>query len=81
MIIIYLLLNVVSFLLFFYDKRCAIQHKWRVPEVTLLSFSLIGGFGALFSMIIFRHKINKLKFQILIPIILIIQTILLITIF
>lgn len=50
------------------DKFLAIKHKKRISELNLLIFSFIGGsIGILSGMIIFKHKIRKLKFLILIP--------------
>ena len=27
--------NAAGFVIFGYDKRCAVEHRWRVPEKTL----------------------------------------------
>ena len=35
--------NAGAFGLFWYDKQQAIQHKWRVPEKTLHTTALLGG--------------------------------------
>ncbi|GEK30083.1 membrane protein [Kurthia zopfii] len=46
-----------------YDKRKAIKREWRVPEKSLWLLALIGGApGAFLGMIVFRHKIKKMKF-------------------
>lgn len=53
-------LNIITFLLFGYDKSQATAHGWRVSEKTLLGLSLIGGgIGCLLGMITFRHKTKK----------------------
>ena len=77
---IYLLsINIISFTYMGIDKLLAILKKRRISENTLIFFSIIGGsFGTLLSMIIFRHKIRKPKFLIIVPTTLII-TIYLIT--
>ncbi len=60
-----LVVNVVTFIYFRYDKRQA-QHEgaMRVPEVVLLLLMLIGGFiGAGIGMYMRpRHKVRKPKF-------------------
>ena len=64
----YTIVNILLFLLMGIDKYRAISHKWRIKEATLLLFSLIGGgFGGFFGMFIFRHKITKIKFRIILP--------------
>lgn len=61
-----LFINILSFLLYGFDKLQAIRTSKeisRVPEVRLLSIALIGGsIGAILAMIIFRHKIKKFNF-------------------
>ena len=73
-------MNVITFVLYWYDKECARKRKWRVAEITLLSFSFFGGaLGAYIAMQGLRHKTQHKKFQICVPIFLTIQIILLIT--
>ena len=61
-------LSCISFLLFGLDKRRAVCGAWRIPERTLLLSAFLGGApGALFGMHFFRHKTQKLKFRILVP--------------
>ena len=71
---IYLIvINIISFLSMGLDKFLAIISKRRISENTLLFLTLIGGgLGTLIGMFIFRHKIRKMKFQILVPLSLII---------
>lgn len=72
-----IIINIVTFILFAYDKYCSIHGKWRINELSLLSFSLFGGaLGAYIAMYSLRHKTRHLKFQICIPIFLTIQLIL-----
>lgn len=51
------------------DKYKALNNKRRISEKSLiLSALFFGGVGSLLGMIVFRHKIRKIKFVILIPI-------------
>ena len=61
-------INLLLFLLMGWDKYCAIKNYWRVNENKILVLSFLGGAtGTLLGMIIFKHKIKKKKFQLLIP--------------
>lgn len=69
-----LIINFISFLIMYIDKRKAIKKKWRISENTLIFISIIGGsIGMLIGMNLFRHKTKHKKFTIGIPIIIIIQ--------
>lgn len=83
MIVIYVLIvNLLALILFGYDKRCAIKKKWRISENTLIASAAIGGsLGAYIGMISFRHKTQHRLFQVCVPLLLIIQTIILLIIF
>ena len=74
-LLIYLLvMNVVSFLMMWYDKHEAQTNQWRVSEKALFAFALFGGsIGGIAGMQIFRHKTKKWYFQFGFPIILVIQ--------
>lgn len=62
------LINVLGLAVFGYDKRCAVRHRWRVPERTLLLIALLGGsIGAYVGMQIYRHKTRHWKFRAGIP--------------
>lgn len=69
------MVNTISFIIMGLDKYFAIKEKRRISENSLLFLSIVGGvFGTTLGMIIFRHKIRKPKFLILIPILLILTT-------
>ncbi|WP_311525915.1 DUF1294 domain-containing protein [uncultured Parvimonas sp.] len=68
LISIIFMMNLISFTIFYIDKRKAIKGKNRISENSLLlSAFLFGSIGAFLSMQIFRHKTQKLKFKILVP--------------
>ncbi len=76
--LIYLIIiNSLTFLIFGIDKWKAQRGKWRIPEATLIWMSIIGGsVGALMGIYLFRHKMQKSKFNLGIPAILLAQAIL-----
>ena len=76
--IIYLIIiNLIAFLTMFIEKRKAKYGRWRIPEQTLLILAIIGGsIGAIAGMYTFRHKTKKLRFSVGFPVILILQIIL-----
>lgn len=66
-----LLINLITFAVYGYDKFCAKKGAWRVPEIRLLGLAVLGGSaGALLAMFLFRHKTKHLKFTIGVPVIL-----------
>ncbi len=81
--IIYLVLvNLVSFCLFYTDKQKAIHQRWRISEKTLFLSAILGGsIGALLGMYLFRHKTRHLSFVIGIPLILAAQILILFFLF
>ena len=67
-------LNLLSFGLMAYDKRCARAGKWRVPEkVLFLAAACFGGLGGVLGMTLCRHKTKHWKFKILIPLFLLLH--------
>lgn len=74
-IIIYLgTMNVAAFLLYGLDKQKARMNRWRIPEKVLLGIAVIGGsVGAYAGMRAFRHKTQKMKFYIGVPVIFFLQ--------
>lgn len=74
-LLIYLLvINLLAFSLFWFDKWMAQIHSWRIPEMVLWVVSLLGGsIGAWVAMIVFHHKTKKLSFQLVMALILLVQ--------
>ncbi|MBQ2784988.1 MAG: DUF1294 domain-containing protein [Oscillospiraceae bacterium] len=72
-----ILINAAAFLLMLSDKQKARKKKWRIPEKVLIGAAVIGGsLGTLAGMYTFRHKTKHLKFNIGIPVILVLQIVL-----
>jgi uncharacterized membrane protein YsdA (DUF1294 family) len=66
-ILVYLLMiNLISFVLFYIDKQKAKKDKWRIKESTLHIAGFMGGIiGSIAAMILFHHKTKKTKFVII----------------
>lgn len=74
------IINIVSFSMFYADKQKAKKHLWRIPESTLIISALIGGsFGAFAAMKLFRHKTKHAKFYILIPVFMVLHIFIIVT--
>lgn len=59
----YASINLITFLTFGWDKRCAIMNRRRISEATLLRLALLGGsLGAKVAQRYFRHKTSKQPF-------------------
>ncbi len=74
---IILLINVVTFILYVIDKRKASTGKWRIPEKALLLWSLFGPWGAYLVIKLIRHKTQKRKFTITVPLFMVLHIVLL----
>lgn len=72
-IIPYIILNIISLALFGYDKYQAVREEYRISERHLLVVTFFGPFGAYAGMRIFRHKIRKPLFSILVPVFILIH--------
>lgn len=60
----YVLMSVVCFVMFASDKRRAMRGKRRIPERSLHSMELIGGWpGALLAARCFQHKVRKRSYM------------------
>lgn len=68
--------NIMVLCLFGADKLFAIKNKWRISENVLLLVSLfMGAAGGLFGMFLFSHKTRKLKFTLIMPVLLVLNVI------
>ncbi|MFC1598248.1 DUF1294 domain-containing protein [Patescibacteria group bacterium] len=57
-------INLITFFVYGFDKWMARAGAWRVSEAALWVLALIGGsVGALVGMNFFRHKTQKISFQ------------------
>ncbi len=81
-LVLYLIvINVIAAIVCCFDKHRAITHGWRVSEKNLFLYCLLGGsLGMYVTMKIIRHKTQKEKFMVGIPVIMIVQILLLIII-
>jgi uncharacterized membrane protein YsdA (DUF1294 family) len=62
----FVVLSLLAFTAYYFDKQAAIRGTRRTPESTLHALSLLGGWpGALLAQRMFRHKTGKARFQIL----------------
>ena len=78
-IIYFIVINIITFLAMFVDKKKAQKGSWRIKETTLFALvSLGGGIGGIAGMYAFRHKTKKLYFTIGFPVILICEIVLVI---
>jgi uncharacterized membrane protein YsdA (DUF1294 family)/cold shock CspA family protein len=60
----YLAVSAVTFVVYALDKSAARNDRWRTPEATLHSLSLLGGWpGALLAQKVLRHKSSKRPFR------------------
>ena len=67
-------MSVLTIILYSYDKVAAQSSRFRVPVYVLnMVTALGGGAGAFFSMLLYRHKNNKMNFRILIYFSLVLQ--------
>lgn len=67
LLILLLVLNLLSMLLYLIDKQKSKKGAGRISEDSLLLSSFLGGIGAFLGMQIFRHKTKHLKFKISVP--------------
>ncbi|MFB5141556.1 cold shock and DUF1294 domain-containing protein [Vibrio diabolicus] len=60
----YILMSIVTYVMYAIDKNAAQNGKWRTPENTLHLLSLLGGWmGALYAQNQLRHKSKKQPFK------------------
>lgn len=78
-ILYFLVINIVTFFIMWYDKHEARTGQWRVSEKALFLFALAGGsIGGIIGMKVFHHKTQKWYFKLGFPAILILQIVLII---
>lgn len=74
-----LLINFITYFTYAADKTKARQHKWRIPERTLILLTILGGSpAALLAIYHYHHKTRHIKFKLGVPLILITQIVLII---
>ena len=72
-------LNLLTFLVFGWDKLAAIDGRSRVSERALLTLAALGGsLGALLARPVFRHKTRKQPFSAWLMLIVFVQVVLLV---
>ena len=60
----YIAINILTFVMFFIDKRAAKKNLWRKKESLLIGMILAGGVvGGFLGIFLLRHKSRKLKFK------------------
>lgn len=70
-------INAAAFVVMAVDKYRAQHQQWRVREFTLMLLALLGGsLGTLLAMCTCHHKTQHKKFTILVPLLLVLQTVL-----
>ena len=71
-------MSLIAFAAFGIDKFKAKTNRWRIRERTLFLLALPGGgIGAFLGMKVFHHKTRNKQFAVGLPVIMIIQTVLL----
>ena len=72
----WVIMSIIAYVVYAYDKMQAKRGGWRIPEKTLLLLSLcMGAPGALAGMYTLRHKTLKPKFTVTVPATLILQVV------
>lgn len=71
---IYLFMSLVSFILFFIDKKRSTTGGWRIREYYLHLVELLGGWpGALLGQKFIRHKTKKFSYKIVLWLIILVH--------
>ncbi len=73
LIIVYIIINFITFIMYAIDKHKAKKHKWRISENALIIAAVFGIFGGFCGMYIMHHKTKKPKFYIGLPVILVLE--------
>lgn len=61
----FIVVNIITFIMFGVDKYKAKKGKMRIPERRLLYWCVLGPFGGYVGMYQFRHKYKKFRFQLI----------------
>ncbi len=70
----YAIAGLATFVAFAWDKRRAVRGVHRIPESTLHTFEMLGGWpGALLAITLLRHKNRKPAFLVLTAIIIVLH--------
>ena len=78
-LIYFVIINLLGFFSMGIDKWKAKRGRWRIPENTLFTYTVLGGgIGTIAGMYIFRHKTKKAKFTVGMPAIFILEVILIV---
>lgn len=73
-LLLLILLNLITFIVFGYDKQLAKNRKNRISERSLFLLLFFGGIiGGILGMLVFRHKTNKKSFKLVVFSIVILQ--------
>lgn len=60
----FVVINIITYLAYWVDKRAAVRGEWRIPERNLHALEMIGGWsGALLAQKILHHKNKKKSYQ------------------
>lgn len=74
---VYILCNLICFILMGCDKSRARKNIWRISERALfISCICFGGIGGVLGMRVFRHKTKHWYFRLFFPLIMVLQIIL-----
>ncbi len=70
-LVIYLgIINLISVMVTAYDKKAAIEGEWRISEAALFTLAILGGAVSMWlTMLFIRHKTQKLRFMLTMPLI------------
>jgi uncharacterized membrane protein YsdA (DUF1294 family) len=72
--LVFIIVNVIGFLVMGLDKRRAVKQMWRIPEKTLwLIAFFMGAVGTTFGMYMFRHKTKHISFKFGLPLLAVLQ--------
>ena len=63
-VVLLIAVSLITFVVYAIDKLKEVNGAWRIPETTLLLFSLfLGGIGGYTAMFVTRHKTRKWYFH------------------